>query len=300
MEQGNTRRRSSAETPRTSKAAMDAEARRQAQKAAGGTAKRKRKKKRKAPRVKNRRFWKDLFIMLAVTAAVILSLSIFFKVKTVEVTGNSYYTSEQVSDASGVEQGDNLLALSKATVAGRICAELPYVREVQIRRSLPDKLVIAIQEFDVCYAVRDTAGQYWLMTAAGGILEQVDEKTASDYLQVTGFTVKNPEVGKEFELQPAEGSDSAAETQKEAVVTLLTLLEQSDIGDHVVSVDVPSSFDISFWYGDQYQVRLGTTEDLEYKLQYLAEVIRRLDSYATGEIDLTFTSENKAIFRTFE
>lgn len=299
MEQGNTRRRRSGEKSRTSKAAMDAEARRQAQRAAAAPTKRKRKKKRKAPRVKNRRFWKDLFIMLAVTAAVILSLSIFFKVKTVEVTGNSYYTPEQIIDASGVETGDNLLALSKATIAGRIRAELPYVREVQIRRSLPDRLVVAIKEFDVCYAVQDTSGGYWLMTAAGGLLEQVDKKTAGDYLQVTGFTVKDPVAGTQIELAPAEQGESTA-TQKEAVITLLTLLEQSEVGDHVASVDVPSSYDISFWYGDQYLVQLGTTQELEYKLQYLAEVIRRLDSYTTGQIDLTFTSENKAIFRAFE
>lgn len=280
---------------RNSKAARDAEARRRAQKAA--QRKPKPRKKRRAVRVKNHRFWKDLFIMLAITVAVILSISIFFKVKTVDVTGMEYYNAEQIRAASGIMQGDNLLTLSKATAASKIQAELPYVREVQIKRELPSRVVIAVKEFDVSYAVKDAQGNDWLITAGGDLLEQVDARTASEHVAVTGFTVQDPVAGQQFVVQTTQ-EDAASTAQQQAVVKLLSALEQSDIADHVASIDVSASFDLSFWYGDQFHVLLGTADELEYKLQYLSEVIKNLDSYASGEIDVSFSNERKAIFRS--
>lgn len=298
MKQNNSRQ--SENRTRNSKAARDAEARRKARKAAAKPVKRKTKKKHKPNRVKDRRFWKDLFIMLAITAAVVLSMVIFFKVKAIETTGMEHYTAEQIIQASGVEVGDNLLTLSKATVASRIQAELPYVREVQIKRELPNRVIIAVKEFDVSYAVKDNAGNNWLMTASGNLLEQVDERTAAEHVTISGFVLEQPEAGAEIAIQATQGNDTAAAVQKQTAIELLTLLEQSEIADQVVSVDVPVSFDLSFWYGDQFHVLLGTADDLEYKLQYLVEVIKNLDSYASGEIDLSFTSEQKAIFRAFQ
>lgn len=280
---------------RNSKAARDAEARRRAQKAA--QRKPKPRKKRRAVRVKNHRFWKDLFIMLAITVAVILSISIFFKVKTVDVTGMEYYNAEQIRAVSGIMQGDNLLTLSKATAASKIQAELPYVREVQIKRELPSRVVIAVKEFDVSYAVKDAQGNDWLITAGGDLLEQVDARTASEHVAVTGFTVQDPVAGQQFVVQTTQ-EDAASTAQQQAVVKLLSALEQSDIADHVASIDVSASFDLSFWYGDQFHVLLGTADELEYKLQYLSEVIKNLDSYASGEIDVSFSNERKAIFRS--
>ena len=70
-----------------------------------------------------------LLIMLAVVAAIVLGVAIFFRVHTVEVQGNTIYSSEQVVKASGVEEGDNLLMVNRAAVAGRIKAMMPYVRD---------------------------------------------------------------------------------------------------------------------------------------------------------------------------
>ena len=43
---------------------------------------------------------------LIACAALIFLMSIFFRVKTVEVRGNSYYTAEEVELASGVVEAD--------------------------------------------------------------------------------------------------------------------------------------------------------------------------------------------------
>ena len=50
-----------------------------------------------------------LIIMLAVVAAIVFGVAIFFKVTTIEVQGNTLYSAEDVIAASGIEPGDNLL-----------------------------------------------------------------------------------------------------------------------------------------------------------------------------------------------
>lgn len=78
--------------------------------------------------------WKRILIMAAVVAAVVLSMVLFFRVRSVEVTGSAYYTADEIRAACGVAQGDNLLTLSRARIAGNIMAELPYVSTVQVTR----------------------------------------------------------------------------------------------------------------------------------------------------------------------
>lgn len=256
-----------------------------------------RKKKRKVARIKDHRFWKNFFIMVSIAAAVILSMIIFFKVRTVDAAGMEHYTAQQIIDASGIQEGDNLLMLSKAEIAGRIRSTLPYVSQVQIKRELPNRVILAVEEFEISYAIKDNNGNDWLMTTGGKLLEQVDARQAKQHIPVGGFTVSDPVAGSEIVITANKENAAAANVQKAAVVELLTLLEETSFADHVQSVEVPASFELSFQYDSQYRVLLGSSENLQYKLDYFVEVLKSLDSYTAGEIDLSFSSEQKAIFR---
>ena len=65
-------------------------------------------------------------------------------------------------------------------------------------------------------------------------------------------------------------------------------------GPGLVYMVVPSAFNLTVWYEDRFEVRLGTTDDLAYKLEYLKVVIQEQKEYTTGIIDLTFSSGPEA------
>ena len=67
-----------------------------------------------------------LLIMLAVVAAIVFGVAIFFKVNTIEIQGNTVYSADQIIEASQIQQGDNLLTVNKALAVGNIKAALPY------------------------------------------------------------------------------------------------------------------------------------------------------------------------------
>lgn len=229
-----------------------------------------------------------LLITLAVAAAVICGIALFFKVQNVVVKGNSVYDAAHVIEASGIEVGDNLLAIGKSAAAGRIQAALPYVEQVRIARVLPDTVVLEIKESGAVFSVKSEAGEQWLMSFSGKLLEKVTAAEGKKHPTLAGFTLQNP--------VPGEKAVTADGENLLAAQTVLTALDGSGLADKITAVDVTKTFDILLQYGDQFLVKLGGTDQMDYKIKYLSAVLEQLSQYQTGTIDLTFEEEKVARF----
>lgn len=93
-------------------------------------------------------FLYKLLSVLVICAAVVMALTLFFRVDTIEVTGTERYTEKDVIEASGIQLGDNLFLLNKYEAARSIAEQLPYIdiEDIRIRRELPDTLLIDVAE----------------------------------------------------------------------------------------------------------------------------------------------------------
>ena len=129
---------------------------------------------------KRGRFILHLVTVAAVVLAVVLGLSVFFKVQKVEVSGCGKYTPWEVSEAADIELGSNLMTVSRAQISGNIISKLPYVDTVRVGINLPDTVKIEITELDVVYAIEDAEGNWWLMNADGKIVELTNAVTAEN------------------------------------------------------------------------------------------------------------------------
>ena len=234
-----------------------------------------------------------LIIMLAVVAAIVFGVAIFFKVTTIEVQGNTLYSAEDVIAASGIEPGDNLLLVNKATTAGNILAALPYVEEVRgIVRSLPDTVVIQIQESEASFAVQTDVNTTWLVNSRGKALEKVEGELPEGQPQILGVSVKAPAAGMTVMLIGVSGIGP------KAALAVLSGLDGTGILEHVASINVEKDYDIIVQYDDRYTIRLGGTDDLAYKIQYLTSILAELSDFQAGTIDLTDAANKKATFQT--
>ena len=269
------------------------------------------RKKKKPHRVYNTNFGFKFAIMLSVVAVIVLSMIIFFKIKHINVIlptdeagqVRAYYTAEEVAAASGINLDENLLSMSKATAAARIYAALPYIHEVQIKKQLPGTVVISFSEFDVTYGIQDEQGSWWLMSREGRILEAADEETVRGHLTVTGMPIQRPEVGDQIKPAATEGADMSEIANKLTVVLqIIPALEKTSFVKQLDRVDVSTSYDLKLWWaGGRYEIRLGTTEQLEYKLQYLQTILENgsIDN-KSGIVDLTFNEGVNARFLPFQ
>lgn len=262
------------------------------------------------PKVFNRnRLILQLLSIVAVVLALVLCLSIFFKVKTITVSGADAYSAWAIREASGVEEGDYLLTFSKSRACAKIKAELPYVDTVRIGIKLPDTVNIVIEEIDVVYAIQDIDGIWWLITSEGRVMEQTDTIGASDYTKVLGVKIVTPEPQKQavaFQDVVAQPQETQApqpegetqvptpviitEQQKlDAALTILQALELNEIVGEAASVDVSDLTRIELWYGTRYQVNLGDTTNMDYKIACLKYTVSSLAEYDSGELDISFT-----------
>lgn len=252
-----------------------------------------------------------LATVVAVVLALIFGMSIFFKVETITVSGMENYSAWMVAEASGVEEGDNLLTLSKAKIVGKIKTALPYVNLVRISRELPGTVHIEITEFDVVYSIKDSAGKWWLITSQGDVLEQVDSATAGNYTQILGIALESPRVGMQAEAQEAPKSPNAdgettittvyGKDRLAAALSILQYLEQNGIVGDAANVNVADLAEMELWYGNRFQVLLGDETQLSYKIICMKKAIDSLADYESGILDVSFTViKDKPMYTRFE
>ena len=242
----------------------------------------------------------QLITVTAVVLAIVMGLSVFFKVKTVTVTGADTYSAWAVREASGISEGDKLLTFSKIRAASQIMANLPYVKGVRIGIKLPDTVNIMIEEESVVYAIKSSDGQWWMMDSDGRVVEQANNAKAATATQVLGVTLEAPTVnekGVATEMTPSETNElgelipvtTTGAQRLTAALQILKALENNDIVGEAASVDVTSTEDIILWYGTRYQVNLGDTSRLDYKVDCMNDAILQMSDYQSGVLDISFT-----------
>ena len=243
----------------------------------------------------------QLITVAAVVTALVLGLSVFFKVEHIEVSGAGVYSEWTIREASGLKEGDNLLTFSHARSAALIKANLPYVDTVRFGIKLPDTVNIIVKEDEVVYAVKDMNGQWWLMNSDGRIVEMGDNSKASNHTQVLGVALDTPVIDERAVAMEAVTAETVPEGETVPVVTttgaqrltaalqILKALEQNDIVGEAASVDVTRIEDIILWYGSRYQVNLGDSSRLDYKIACMNDVILQMSDYQSGILDISFT-----------
>lgn len=223
-----------------------------------------------------------LYKMLAVIAlvvAVVMGATVFFRVEEMVVAGNVRYTAQQVIDATGIVQGDNLFGMNKFETARQIRRQLPYVEGVNIRRGWPDTLIITVTE---CQATARLAGEEgeWLISKSGKVLELV-EHADTDVIRVDGLNAVQPETG--LSLVVREGQQARGD----GLLALLQGLERCGMTGKVTWIDMTSASHTLMDYDGRFTVKLPVNGDFNYLLGAMDKAVATLEDYETGDLDLT-------------
>jgi len=252
------------------------------------------------------RFLIRLATVVAVVIALMFGISIFFRVEHVTVSGADKYTPYMIQQAAGIKEGDALLGLSDARISGKITSALPYVEDVSVAIRLPDTVHIEITELDVVYSIRDDKDAWWLITADGRVVTNADNATAGTYTKVEGVKLSDPISGGQAEAadvntgfmveDPVTGTMvpqfEPGDSRLAAALSILQYLEDNVIIGEVASVNVANLSELELWYGQRFQVKLGDTTELGYKIRCMHAAINGedgLDDHDSGVLDISFT-----------
>lgn len=252
-----------------------------------------------------------LLSIAAIVLALIIGVSLFFKVGEIRVSGNEKYSAWDISQAAGIQEGDNLITLSRARISGKIISALPYVKSARIGIKLPSTVNIYVEEVEVTYAVADESGSWWMLSSDGRVVEKAITGEESDRTKLLGVKLTKPGVGEQAvaleDLPPKVDSDGNAlpqtVTKADYLNTLLEVaqtLELNGIIGKIAVVDVSQLDKIELWYGSRFRIFLGDNSQLGYKISYMKAAVEKMSGYQSGTLDVSFTTwTDKAEFIPF-
>lgn len=247
-----------------------------------------------------------LLCVLGVVVALTGGATVFFRVETVEVTGNQRYTQEEIVEASGIQTGDNLYALNKVRIDRKIRTRLPYVGELSIDRALPSTIRIDVTEWEAVAQVAvpspeqaaaaqeeladgdpdaapaALAQEPWLISVKGKLLEQAPEDSTA--IVVTGLTAVAPQAGELLKVPEGEA------TRLEALTSLLGAIENADLFHEVSRISLEATR-LIVRYADRFDVKMKLNADFGYNIRLMGAVREQMEEKygpeAAGTIDLT-------------
>lgn len=184
--------------------------------------------KRERQQKRKRRFTTCMLALAAIVIGVVLSLTVFFKISTIEVTGTSQYSKETILNVCGVDTGDNLFLVKKARVADKIGRALPFTGEITVKRSFPNKIVIQVTDSVPSAAVAYEDG-YALLNQDQKVLATV--ATEEELYSVVAQQLRLAEEATAEEAQTENNTeDSADDSTVTASVTVAAAQENSTSG----------------------------------------------------------------------
>ena len=219
------------------------------------------------------------FVLVCV--AVVFGMGVFFRVQTIEVEGALEYTPEQIIDASGIGEGDNLFFINHVAAGSRIIANLPRIENAWVERQLPNKLIIHVEEsYSLAYVTWE--GQNWSITANCKLLQALaTPEEMAGLIQVLNVTPLSPEAGAFMAVEPDE------ELKLAYLKEMLSSIQELGIVQNVSMMDLANAASPTFRYLDRFTVRMGPNNNTGYKLRMLMSAVQTMAADETGTFNLS-------------
>jgi cell division septal protein FtsQ len=241
---------------------------------------------------------KALLISLVILLTLLLiSLSPMFSVAAIEVSGNQYYSDDQIIGKSGILLGQNgfstllgggpakALAFRSASAERGIADACPYVKAVRVQYELPRLIRISVEERNKS-VVAPYFGSGLLIDEEGDVVDIVKNVGDTDLPVVEGLRIETYELGEKIGVK--------SEACMDAVLALVSALRQADRGSgdvlawEIRLIDVSDLKNIRLAMKSGLAANFGDGEDIYYRVSALKEIVfNGLEPGASGLVDFS-------------
>ena len=244
------------------------------------------KQRRRKRRIRQLRFFFVLFVLIA---TVVLSLTVFFKIDTIKITGQTRYPENVIITQSNIELGNNLFLYNTAPIEKTIEESFVYIEKAKIKKRLPGTLEIVITEArEICTI--ETNGVYFVVSDGGKIVERVSSLKDGLY-NVTGIDMSEYKVGQTI---MGDGAESIQ------VLSKVTESVKNTSFEKITAIDLTDIYNIKIVYDNRITVKCGTHVEFDYKLEYAKAAIQaeeKSNKNVKGTLDVSYThTSDKAVF----
>ena len=238
------------------------------------------KKKR---RVRKSFIWALVVLPLVVFIILLTTVLLPINQITVDYSGKRY-NKQAIQSAASIKQGDNILMLSKSSVNKKVTEALPYIGHVEVKKQLPDKVVLVPTETKAVYCIKHNK-KYALLNSEYKVLELV-KKPSKKLTEIKGLKFSICETGKIAEF--------SNESDFDIVKNIIDISKKNKYG--VNGVDISSSYNIVLNVDKRFNVELGDSKKIVEKLQFMDKTLNKIDKKhknASGTLDLTYYNKKE-------
>lgn len=195
-------------------------------------------------------------VLSSVVIVLVLSLTVFFKIESITVSGSGTYSEEEVLTVCAIDIGENLFLADIEKAGAKLEELLPYVYDAQIHRKLPATIEISIIDAKVSYAVPGEDKTNILLDDRFKVLET----SATEYGDA--IIIKNAQIK---EAQPGSTIVFASEAESESLTQLAKAITTQNVTEAtaIYTKGLNANY---IEYKNRIVFELGTCDDLDTKI----------------------------------
>ncbi len=161
-----------------------------------------------ATRRRQRRLAVTIFGLFLIIAGLVFSFNVLFPIRGFTIQGETVYSEAEILQALQLAEGDNLLSFSLHEAEERLLLALPYLESAEVRRKLPETVVVRLTAATERYAFPYDEG--WAVMSDSRRILRFDDATPEGVTAIYGLNGISAEVGKPLEEGPEENGFSGS------------------------------------------------------------------------------------------
>lgn len=223
-------------------------------------------------------------VLSVAAVGVVLSLTVFFKIKNVDVSGNSeIYTPKQIISAGEIEFDSNLIRLSSKAVSKRIETALPFIEEVRVIKKLPTTVELNITQATPAGYIKK--GSTFAVVSTHGKVLEIVKKQPQKLPEIVGIELKKEKVA------------DILSNENNVFSLIQSIYEKlgSALARDVTQINVSDNLNLSFTYRDRIDVRLGSESELAEKLKFVAILLADGEKIDDDDMGIVYASNPKRV-----
>lgn len=224
-----------------------------------------------------------MILLIIVIAMVFIFTSGAFHISEIIVEGNVNISDEQIISFSGIKKGTNLFAISNKNIKNNT-KENSYINDVEIKRILPDKIKLIVDERNIDYALQ-LANSYIYIDRQGYVLDILSEK-----LNVPIILGLTTDLSNMKENNRLEESDLK---KLNIVIKIMETATNNDIANLITKIDISNEENYTIYLENEGKIAyLGNGLDLNTRFLYIKAILKEQQG-KKGEIfvDMDLNSE---------
>jgi cell division protein FtsQ len=216
-----------------------------------------------------------IFLLLSAIIFIILFKTNYFGIKSIFVNNNEALSDEEIISYSGIQINENIFRIRLSEVKDKIIKS-PFIKDVTIKRKLPNKLVIDVIERKKLAAVL-YMGIYFIIDNEGVILYTSHD--IDDIYVIEGFEFESFIEGESIKVRNEDRFKKAIE--------LCRLLEKSDLS--FKPKIIYNNENIILYINENFKIKFGRGENLSKRFAAFRAIYNDLISknVNSGTVDIS-------------